>query len=174
MGTLLAGDKRRHMTTSMLRTITALLVFLFSALVFWGCSSPEAPSIVSLSDVQLDSFSDLRFSLTLRNANPKKIKIRHVTAELWLDDSPVAELRLREPITLPKQSETTVSNSLAIQFRTPADELRLMFAIASWQGHKWEVSLSAKGRYGLMPFYKTIARTSYDALRRELQLPAFP
>jgi len=158
----------------MMRASAVVFLFLLSALVFWGCSSPEAPSIVAVTDVKLNALTDIRFSLTLRNPNPKKLRIKNVKAELWLDDSPIAELKLCEPIILPKQSETTVSSALALKFRSEADELRLMFAAASWRQHKWEVSLAASGRYGLMPFYKSFSRVSYDELQREFQLPAFP
>lgn len=153
----------------------AILLIVFSALVFWGCSSPEAPSIVGVSDVRLNDLADIGFTLTLQNPNPKKLTIKKVKAELWLDGSPIAQIKLREPLVLPKQSETTITNSLALTFRSEGDELRFMLAAATWRnGHKWEVSFSARGYYGLMPFRKTVSRTSYEQIQREFRLPAFP
>ncbi len=155
--------------------LCTILLIVFSALVFWGCSSPEAPSIIGVSDIQLNNFSDIGFTLTFQNPNPKKLTIKKVKAELWLDGSPIAQIKLRDPLILPKQSETKISNSLALTFRSEGDELRFMFAVAtSRNGHKWEVSISARGCYGLVPFRKTVSRTSYEQLQREFYLPSFP
>lgn len=155
------------------RAFAGVVMFIFSTLVFWGCSSPEAPSVVKVNDVKLNALTDIQFSLTVRNSNPKKLTIKKIKAQLWLDDAPIAQLSLSEPIILPKQSETTVSSSLALEFRSESDELRIMFAAATWHSHKWEVSLSAHGRYGLIPFHKTLSRRPLEDFQREFQLPAF-
>ena len=158
----------------MIRAFARVVLSVCVALVFWGCSSPETPSIIKISELQFNDFSNIQFSLTLRNPNQKKIKLSTVQAEIWLDNAPIAELTLQQPIVLPKNSEIKVANSLAIKFRSEADELLLMFAVASWKSHKWEVSLKARGRYGWMPFHKSFSRVAFDDLQRQFNLPTLP
>lgn len=158
---------------AMLRIGVLCAILLFGLL--YGCKEPELPTIVKVRDVQLEGLTNFNVVLQVENPNGKKIVISAAHAEVWLDESPLGTVRLLTPIILPKKQEAEVALQLALQFHSASDQLRLVFALATWNNaHTLELAIDVKGRYGIFPFRKKIARTSYSALQTSLGLPAFP
>ena len=153
------------------RKLFLLFLGAWVSLFLPSCSTPAAPNIAEVSDIHLEGLS-LILSAKVQNPNPRRLVLAAAKATLWLDQTEVATIALRSPIKLPKKETSHIEAQLDLVFHSPSDELRFMFSILSLKSHTLELELSARGRYGLMPFHKKIARAPYRQVFSELGIPS--
>lgn len=153
------------------RSLFLLCIGAFVALFLNSCAAPASPSVKELSDLHLEGLS-LHLSAKVQNPNPRRLVLADAKATFWLDDAEVATIALRSPIKLPKKETSHIEAQLDLVFHSPSDELRFMFSVLSLKSHTLELELSARGRYGLMPFHKKIARAPYRQVFSELGIPS--
>ncbi len=159
------------MWANVLKRIAGGVAFLV-ALFLWGCRAPETPTLLRVDEVQLSEFPNIWVRATLNNQNTRNIKLTSAQCNLWLDDLPLAELKLEEPVRLIKKSESTVDIKLSTRFYSTSDELRFLLAAATWGvPNNLDIELTISGSYGGLRFRRKIARMHYKDFAREWGIP---